>query len=186
MNETYLFDKTGSDSEIEQLEKLLTVYRIEPVFPAFSRAAAVERKPALSLQVVFGSALTLAALILWLGIGAAVYLNRTPIVAVEVKNDPVVEQPVRSIAEPSNSVVETKSPLSRVERRRRSITPKPAKSASVRKVTKAKTPTSEFAKLTPEERHAYNEVLVALWLTGSKLKVVQDTINRVDDKSNEK
>jgi hypothetical protein len=36
-------------------------------------------------------------------------------------------------------------------------------------------------RLTKEEQYAYDQLKVALWLTGSKLKVVQDTINRVDD-----
>jgi len=36
-------------------------------------------------------------------------------------------------------------------------------------------------KLTAEEQYAYDQVRVALWLAGSKLKVVQDTINRTDE-----
>jgi len=36
--------------------------------------------------------------------------------------------------------------------------------------------------LTKEEQYAYDQLRVALFITGSKLKVVQDTIDRVDDK----
>jgi hypothetical protein len=185
MNETYLFDKTGTESEIEQLEKLLTVYKIEPVAPSIVRARLSESKPVLGFRMIFGGVFALATLVLSLGVGAAVYLMWTPTAAVEVQATAEPTQPFRSIVDPAGPATESKHNISRMGQPRRSFRADPVK-RDVRKVEKTNAPVSEFAKLTPEERHAYNEVLAALWLTGSKLRVVQDTINRTDDKTNEK
>ena len=43
MNSEYLFDKEGSDVEIERLEGLLSEFRIKPVPPSLSRARGVQR-----------------------------------------------------------------------------------------------------------------------------------------------
>jgi len=42
MNSEYLFEKKGSDPDIERMEGLLSAYRIEPVAPALARAEHVE------------------------------------------------------------------------------------------------------------------------------------------------
>ena len=62
----------------------------------------------------------------------------------------------------------------------RQFRPKPQKAlvAVKRMVDK-----NEPVKLTNEEKFAYNQLMLALSITGSKLKLVQDTIDRIENTS---
>jgi hypothetical protein len=157
------------------VERLLSAYRIVPIAPSLSQADAKTRKSRsllrfrLSFIPAVGSLTVVAISVAFLGL----YLNRgknettgsPDVTSPNIKADQISEPeiPIGGSANlRSTSVARARRIQSRAHR-------SPAQLAA--------------AKLTPEEKYAYQQVLVALWITGSKLKVVQDTINRVNDEN---
>jgi hypothetical protein len=187
MSNEYLYDKTGSDPAISGLEDLLAAYRIDPVAPKMSRAAtdetSVNRSGWFPLKYRLGFAL--AAIVLAVTMLSLVYLGSSKIeyVANSPKAVPAVDLPIADevssvAAVDQHPSTETKLPAARlaVDRHPAKIARRAAPRTFVARNTAPKTP-----KLTREERYAYDQLMVALWITGSKLRTVQDTINRVDD-----
>src|SRR5262245_15932350 len=64
MSNTYLFKKEGRDPDIERLEGLLSVYRIEPIPPSLSRADQKAVKEGVLPRLRFSYALMTAALVM--------------------------------------------------------------------------------------------------------------------------
>jgi hypothetical protein len=185
MNSEYLFSKEGGDDEIERIEDLLSVYRIEPIAPAFNRTVAADEhstRPGFGFLLTYiGVIGTLAAIVI-IVITVITWQLGKP-VEVTAVSPAVVISPVTtgdsvpvypnggSIAvPPKNSTSTARPPLIKTTYRQ---TPRPA--------SKFQSHIAAEPKLTAEERYAYEQVKVALFLAGSKLKVVQDTIDRTGD-----
>ena len=186
MSDEYLFDKQGTDGEIERLEKMLSAYRLEPNVPKLPNLAPGETSNRRFGWFRLGYAFAFASLVVVLAAGVITIQfpggpNKevTSISPVEI---PEIERPfiapsatdraaINGPAVNGNSAVDmkkAKKPVLIVLRRFRRPT--------ANNLIAAKTP-----RLTKEEKYAYDQLKVALWITGSKLKVVQDTIDRVDD-----
>ena len=177
MSDQYLFEGKGSDPEIRRLEKLLSIYRIEPVAPSLNQAHqktvgsstfGLFRRRFLFASAVGSFAAMAIALVL-------VFWFFRP-----AKNDVLVTAPERLVISTrhQDSIVETTPAITKVNRR--------LEIAKTRKLRFRRTSAPirvTASQLTPQEKYAYQQVLVALWITGSKLKVVQDTINRVNDEN---
>jgi hypothetical protein len=188
MKHDYLWDKKGSDAEIERLEGLLSGfgYREEPA--AVSNVVAFPSKAKRNLQPwIFAMAACAALAAIAIGVwNLSAISEEAPVDTVrhveEIKLPelPAVTAPVDS-TEHRASVVTAEQPSIKANRRKAPIRHK--HTAAVRKRPNPTDPTV----LTAEERFAYNQLMLALSITTSKLQIVQDSINGVEDiKTNER
>jgi hypothetical protein len=187
MNNDYLFEKKGSDAEIELLEAAMSVYRVDPVAPSLSRAAIVEKAgPAFGRfrslfphAFAFGLFAVLALIAIsavWLGRGTTneiTAVSPAEIIAPATTSVPLIardQPPAHAVKKPTTVEVKPKQfvPIA--------TNKKPQLAKFIQRKSTAK------PRLTQEEQYAYDQLKVALWLAGSKLKVVQDTIDRTGDK----
>ena len=178
MNEEYLWQKTGEDRETMELEKTLAVFRYSEDEPPVVPVATEERAPkrwkfALAFAVPAFAAAVLATVI-WLPRGNGV--DNSDVTFVYQPEPVIVEQPAPNpapVAQPSQA---PRQPVRRGDvqptfaaMRRRSIAkPHPQKTTTVA--------------LTDDERYAYQQLMLALSISSSKLKIVQDAVNGVEDK----
>jgi len=193
MNEEYLWNKTGEDAEIESLENALKAFRYKetapPVIPAkqliFEEAAPRRRW----FPFVFAFASGIAVIIF-----AFVFLFDFSTKQVEeAKNIGEISAP--KIEEKTVLVTpseETKiTPSEKIETVKPSVQPKIAKirqNIQLTKVSNKQTARKIEAKktspkLTDEEKYAYDQLMLALSITGSKLKIVQNKIQNIDETS---
>ena len=186
MSDQYLFEKQGSDAEIERLESLLAAYRIEPIAPQLNEPERSVSKPGIFAWFRMGYAVAFAAVVVVLGTAVVTvrYFDRAEreVVAISPAEPPEAD---RSFVAPS--VIDRAAVDDKIPNNERPTTVKkakqilPAAARRERGVIGSNTVARETPRLTKEEKYAYDQLMVALWITGSKLKVVQDTINRVDD-----
>ena len=206
MKEDYLWDKTGSDPEIERLENALAAFGYKeiapPMLPTISaNVLPFKKEPARRIfPLVCAAAACLAFLAVGLGILLPAFMSETtnqesaktiepakPVVSindsdVEKSPDDAVKNPEVSIA----GKTENSKPFakSKIVKARRDIQPdiqpvvyrKEAKSARV-KIVKAE------IQLTAEERYAYDQLRLALSITSSKLKLVKNKVEGVEEKT---
>ena len=167
MKNDYLWSKTGTDAEIERLESLLSDFRYTPsAAPEPVRAAA--RGWWWTLVPV--AVATVIGIVIWTG-GTRNSLQ--PVGDEVAQVIPVVERmPVATTA--------TDEPLGPS---RPTIT---NAMYAVRRSPKAKArksrPVDLPVTLTAEEKHAYEQVLLALYVSGSQLKKAQDKIDVIENR----
>ena len=191
----YLWDKTGADPEIERLENLLQTFRCQetraPALPAEN--APFQREPARSnLRLAFAAAACLlfgaAAVAVRLQIAArAVENNQTLATAIEPANDAATIQTRNRLSDDSsNQETDASKIASSDAAHAKSQTAKPQtsnlKSRSRRKVAASASPQiSKAAKpqieLSAAERAAYRKLMLALSITGEKLRIVKDKVD---------
>ena len=186
MNDEYLWQKTGKDPEIESLENSLAVFRYRqdapPIFSA-ERAIAIE-KPSrwqITLPLAFATCLGIVVLAAsWILIsrdGSNPAGKPDELVFVQGSGDspdvtPEVQLPEAPVRDaevprrPANSGHKKIGRTSAVLRRRPKI--------------KDAAPRDSIAALTKEERFAYRQLMIALSITGSKLKIVKNAIDGSD------
>jgi len=182
MNEEYLWSKKGSDREIETFESLLSEFRFKegspPELPAVNIVnVSAQFKRRFSWAAMFATAAAAVVLgMIWITRStgeSSVDIANTPFPAIPVSNASEKRTETTSSFEPAAqkaSLPSLKKPrfVKTIFRTRRDMRdPQP---------TVAKTDT-----LTRDERYAYDRLMLALSITGSKLKVVQDTIDRKGD-----
>lgn len=183
MNEEYLWSKKGSDGEIEKLETLLSDFRFkEGSSPELVADNIIQIKPTVTRRFAWltalGATATAAVLVGMWAINipekrVAESQTLPPVKAVPVEK-PVEYSPTRVI-----NVVESEQ-LPTLESLR---TPRTVKTV-YRTHGNSRITSSTVAskpKLTREEKYAYDRLMLALSITSSKLKVVQDTIDRKAD-----
>lgn len=189
MSDAYLFEKEGNDSEIERLEDLLSVYRIGAVVPMLATPATETNPVSRFGWFRLGYAVAVAALAVTL-VSSGVYFRYLRPANVEMTAISPIETPAveRDFGAPTG--------LDRAAASEPAVTHgdgTTAKPMPVRRITRvvdrrsARAPANisvaaNTPRLTKEEQYAYDQLKVALWITGSKLRVVKDTIDRVDDK----
>ncbi|MEZ5427922.1 MAG: hypothetical protein R2747_16750 [Pyrinomonadaceae bacterium] len=176
MKEDYLWDKTGEDGEIERLENVLRVFRApETATPSvsFDPVQAKEEKPRrrklffLSPTFAFGAtAMALMILVagIWfrfpnqnLSVGDNLAKSITPEIDIEIPE----------------TAPESQSAISPTRNRQRPLLKKIRNPKS--KTRNRINPKSEVP-LTEEEKYAYNQLMLALSITSSKLKMVRDKV----------
>jgi hypothetical protein len=187
MSDEYLFEKQGTDAEIEKFEELLSAYRLSPVVPKLARAKGGKTSGSvfnwfkLSYAVAFASLLIVCAGAV-LSIRYVYQVNRE-VTAARPVDTPEIDRMVLTSANSEQAAIDNSPsvavrvptvPSAKAPSRVKTI-PRSHQRSLVAK-TIEKTP-----RLTKEEQYAYDQLKVALWITGSKLRVVQDTIDRVDD-----
>jgi len=169
MKDDYLWDKTGADADVQRLEDLLSGLRYLPVpAPEINRSGA---KLSWRTLIPACAAAVLAVTVLWFVGAKGDQQSVSTDVAVIV---PVVEHmPVVTTA-PSEPAGDPRPVITNAVYK-------------VRRVARTKLRTSKTRQipltLTAEEKHAYEQVLLALYITGSQLKTVNDRINGIEDRS---
>ena len=204
MKEDYLWDKTGEDPEIEKLENALAVFRCRENAPAIAAKVLPfkrERAPRRVFSIRFAAAA--AACIAFAAIAVGVLLqtsankteNRQELTTAVAPEDKIVSLPeskpeksVASIAAtPDNTITEKVAKTIKAAARNTNSTGKFAPVSYQRLETQTKNskaaaqkPETRNIRLTKEEQYAYSQLLLALSITSSQLKLVQDKIDGIE------
>lgn len=176
MENDYLWDKIGEDAEIEELEKTLQVFRYQESNAPKIPAKIVETKPKFSL-LSLRFALSFATCIALLIGGFFVWSKLTPkqdlaLTAINQASPNTVIAPINvapiQIADKTPNQESVVKPTN-ISYRQKVFAPEINKIRSKKAAPKVK--------LTKEEQYAYDQLMLALSITGSKLKEVQDKVN---------
>lgn len=165
----YLWNKSGSDTEIERLESALKSLAYRPTrppeIPAKQFAFAARRRSFFRFGVSFATAFL--ALVV---IGSAWLLVRNERPATQqVAVRTVQSVPVTAIrTEPAPPIATSPRVSARNNTRRRVAAPRPVPSKAIRPQTLV---------LTKEEADAYRQLMTALSITSTNLKIVKDKLD---------
>lgn len=193
--EDYLWDKTGEDVEIQALENALTAFRFqENAPPALPQEVFTLEKQGWRKAFRFGFAFAALASVLivfsvlWFQFGGSGKLPAAEIASRSndlKRTEKETEDALIAPREPApGGSVETappilRAPLVKVSQKRATLSPRPVKAVQ-RSKPKVIEPTET---LTAEERYAYNQLMLALSITGTQLKIVKDKIQGIEDQS---
>jgi hypothetical protein len=185
MSEEYLWDRTGSDPEIEKLEtvlrKLAYKQNDSPPLPAkVLTLPAARRSWFHGLRMAF----TLGGVsVLILGLGTLVFIQKQTSshqnATVAPPQESAMPLPTIEKTEPTIDPSVSRSPIARkvfIPIHRNAV---PRKSAAIKTVHEEIQRKPEV-KFTNEELYAYNQLMLALSITSSKLRIVNDKINGSD------
>lgn len=192
MKDDYLWDKTGEDAEIQGLENALAAFRYEETAPPeLPQKVFTLEKPKRAKIFQFGFALaafaaTVAVLsVVWFQIAE----NKIPPVgSVAGFSEPRNENKINDedfVKNPEvTPVVKIDNPKPLVKpgviKIRQKSAPVVGTYKTVLRDTKAKEPAET---LTAEEKYAYDQLMLALSITGSKLKIVKDKIAGIEEQN---
>ena len=181
MNEDYLWDKTGEDPEIEKLENALAVFRYKEIAPPAMPAKVLpftttkKETPRSFFRFAYAAAACIAFAAVALGVWFQVSNNKIEVakapaetVAPQIENkitddapapvsDESFDETPKQIAK--RKLVKIKKPVYQIRAARRNVEAK-----------------SQPVELTKEEKYAYEQLMLALSITGSKLRLVTDKI----------
>jgi hypothetical protein len=188
MNYEYLWNKTGRDVEIEKLENALAAFRYReaaPPVPAIVRKFAISSRFSFTRNTLRGFAFAASVLVVSIGLlvwfqidaGETEFVAAPDVVFVSGPESPLADLPDQP---PVKDIRISEPPAHRG--RGRSSTINPTTASLIRRTkTKDAAPKHSVAALSEEERYAYRQLMLALSITGSKLKIVQDTIDGTED-----
>ncbi|MEP6924023.1 MAG: hypothetical protein ABI954_06140 [Pyrinomonadaceae bacterium] len=190
MKEDYLWDKTGTDPEIESLENALGKFCYQKTAPPLLPAKVFPFRKEPSRKIYLFALTAAAACLVFAVLGLGLWLkfssnhsagNLAEVVAAPndaaSANEPMVEIP-NDLRDKSQKVpvikkVKTSSKFTEEKfvRIRQAV-------PVIHYQTKAQnsTTTDLNARLTKEERYAYDQLMLALSITSSKLKLVKDKV----------
>jgi hypothetical protein len=191
MKEDYLWDKSGEDAEIQGLENALKAFRfVETAPPELpQKVFTVEKeKPRRFFQLGFAFAAFAAVAVIFFAVWFQLADGTLPAIeTVAEKTAPKNEDKIteeKIIQAPDKSalvkVVETTAPRVVAAKNRRNIAPVVRVNKAVQRNIKAKEP---LETLTAEEKYAYDQLMLALSITGSKLKIVKDKIDGIEEQN---
>lgn len=207
MKQDYLWDKSGADPEIEELENALSAFRYQETAPPALPAKvlvfperAVEKTPRRRFSLAFAFAACAAAILITFGILFQLSSNKS---AVTIDSARTTEPQInKEIGKDAFAEVEQlqSSPIGNVEKTAtlpqikapKQIAKQTAKQNAI-KIRRHISADSRQNKiitdaeikkpsetLTAEERYAYDQLMLALSITGSKLKIVKDKVDGVE------
>ena len=186
MKEDYLWDKTGQDFEIERLENALKAFRYQETAPPALPAKIIpfEKKNRWSFfRLSFASAAFAALMIVCIG----VWLQYSP-KKIEIAKDstetiaPQIDKKdsdTNWVEKPNDLIVEkVEAPKQTVKRnvvKIRKVVPTNIRQNNLMaRNVEVKKPA---VILTKEEKYAYDQLMLALSITSSKLKLVSDKVS---------
>jgi len=186
MKEDYLWDKTGEDAEIEQLENALMAFRYTETAPPElpQKVFTVEKaKPRKFFQFGFAFAAFAAVVVIFCAVWFQIGSGKLPVIEPVAENnapkneDKVADEKIiKTPDKPAPVKIVENAPRS-VARIRRNSAPVVRSNKPVRQNIKVKEPAET---LTAEEKYAYDQLMLALSITGSKLKIVKDKIDGIE------
>ena len=178
MNDEYLWNKTGIDAEIEGLENALKAFSYSPTAPPELSAKTLVLTLGTRRNFFrFGFALAFAS--------AAVVIASIVWFLIPNTNIPVTHNSAKAGEPQPAAVLQADAlPAATIELPTQKYTPAIVKTRETyRRVAKPVTPVVVKAraidppvKLTDEEKYAYGQLMLALSITESKLKIVKDAI----------
>ena len=183
MTEEYLWNKTGDDPEIKKLENALGAFRYQEDLPPVLPIVETETKSnGWRFSLVFATAAfatMVIATVTWFQINKGTVDDEItfvyyPTVENTQQLKPVEEQP--PIVEPQPAPKQSAPRVKPVIQSTYVSVPRPHK-----RTPKPKTQMVGTESLTAQERYAYNQLMLALSISSSKLKIVQDAVNGVED-----
>lgn len=202
MKEDYLWDKTGSDPEIERLENALQAFRYRetapPALPA--KVVPLRKEPFYKgFRFALAAAACLAFGVLAFGVWFQILKSniedsRGSAAVTEPRDDAPVPTTTPD-SKPAVVAGVTKDPeelsVKKTLNLKQSSEPKFTRIHHAyplnarRKETKAQTvrAVKTDVRLTKEELYAYNQLMLALSITSSKLKMVKDKVEGLDEKT---
>lgn len=186
MKNDYLWDKKGGDAEIEGLENLLSGFEYQAVAPPVLPTAFVVNDSAKTPWWKFSLAFA-APVCLLIAVTVGFWATRQGNVEQSAQNDqssplvsredrPEMVKPETKRSETEKMEIKTPSPVKTVFTQSRKSDEHRTVRTKFRQQKKQR-----FETLTSEEKFAYDQLKLALSITGSKLKVVADTVNRAED-----
>lgn len=197
MKEDYLWNKTGSDAEIEKLEQALKVFRYEekalPIIPAKVLPFVKKEAPRKTFQFMRAIAACLAFASISLGVW--ILLSNTkneiagdnlqkPVLTVETTN------PLEQISEdeiPVEPEIDDKPAFKKTLYIEKNSKPKnlPISKFNMKNKKRSKNSEAEnveeIVRLTEEEKYAFDQLMLALLITSSKLKLVKDKVEGIEE-----
>lgn len=193
MKEDYLWDKTGEDPEIRRLENVLQVFRYKETAPPALPAKIIPFERKISprfFRLAFAFAACAAFVIVSLGVWMKFSSEK-----IEVAKDstettaPQVNKKVSDeiVDERPNDLIVKKVEVPKQSAEQKTIKVRTLVPASVRQNktiaqnVQVKKPT---VKLTKDEKYAYDQLMLALSITSSKLKLVEEKIYGVEETKN--
>lgn len=177
MNDNYLWEKTGEDHEIAKIEEALAVFRYrDGPPPALTiNDVVVPRRWKLVFAAGAVASLVIAAFV-WLQVSNRVGSNDELVFIHDPTNIPVavpvVEPAKPSPANPGDAAKPQRNRDNGVAFTTAALTRKPRS-----KVQRSK---DKIEKLTAEERYAYQQLMLALSISSSKLRIVKDAVNGIE------
>lgn len=201
MKEDYLWDKKGSDSEIENLENTLKAFRQKDLTPPElpAKTFVIDKKnvqnesPRRFFQFAFAGFASLALVIISLGAFQILNSNdqtlsqntseqdsdketilEKPVTAKKIENNETRNQTIEPKFEKAKFVRKRTNKPRFVKRKKRIIKSTFAK--RVKPKRSKQTPKIQTIRLTKEEKDAYDQVMRALAITGSQMRIVQEKI----------
>lgn len=197
----YLWDKTGSNPEIEKLEKALQIFRYEeiapPVIPAKILPFVKKKSARKSFPFLRAIAACLALASISLGVWILVSNTNKEIagdVLQEFVVEPKVANPINRASEnqtPAKPQVNDKPTLQKTLHIEQKSAPKSvltsklgAKNAGRNRVSVQRSKDAEkIIRLTEEEKYAYEQLMLALSITSKKLKLVKEKIDGTENQA---
>lgn len=197
MKQDYLWDKTGSDAEIENLENALAVFRYkETSAPAIPAKVIPFRKE--ESRRSFRFAYAIAACAAFVMIGSSLWFQFSSNETLLEENWVKTVEQQNSGSVPNDVVVKNLAPIvtgaetsaeTKIESIKRTAAPKAVKInravPPVVRQTQKKAKNAEAKKpdvqLTKEEQYAYQQLMLALSITSSKLKMVKDKVEGFEE-----
>jgi hypothetical protein len=189
--EDYLWDKTGEDPEIESLENALAVFRYKETAPPEMPAKVLpftqkKEAPRSFFRFAYAAAACLAFVAVALGVWFQISNNKIEVAAInpletiapQTENKPSDEIFAAETNESNTSETNIETTKPNVARKIVKIKKPIYKNRFVARNTKAKG--ADADKLTKEEKYAYNQLMLALSITSSKLKLVSDKIENTE------
>lgn len=208
MKEDYLWDKTGEDADIEQLENALQVFRYKETAPPELPAKVLpfrkeEPKPAPRRIFSFAVAAAAAACLLFgiiaLGVRFQILNNNSQVNQARLteKAEPEIvlpqqrqqQQAASDIPEKVDLPVDNAGSPKRLSARKTVSIRQNAplgisqKIAKTRNVKAAKPSAATAVRLTKEEQYAYDQLMLALSIASSKFKLVKDKVDGAEEKT---
>lgn len=174
MKEDYLWDKTGSDPDVEMIENALQAFRFQATQPPAITSTVIslpEKRPfgflRLGFALAFAASLIVVISLIWL---------RAPN-TVPDRHDVASESSpgnVRTPLDPVGSVTPMMKPPASKSLLYNARQPLRVRSV---KIFARKRIVNQPAKLTAEEKHAYDQLMLALAITSNELRIVRDKID---------
>lgn len=174
MNNDYLWDRTGSDAEVERLESMLGGLRFRPEEPPPAPAREIIIEPArprwfMRLGLGFAAASMAAAALLF----AIFPTGDAPVPVAAVEEQPKAAEPTTSEPLPDLEYVKASATPQRPKKR----VPKKRARREARFAPAPAEPRPLPETLTAEERDAYRQLMTALAVTGEQLSIVRHKLN---------
>ncbi|MEP6850844.1 MAG: hypothetical protein ABI999_18440 [Acidobacteriota bacterium] len=182
MKEDYLWNKTGSDTGIEQLENALAQFRFNatepPTLPAKILALPEKRSYGFfKLGLVFAVSLVVVGSIVWMRFTT---INSSAGFGDSAKQSEVRDVPVSIPAVDSKPAIDSGP---REKHFVRTVQPVRIAARPIRIVAGRSQIKTQPEKLTREEKYAYGQLMLALAITSNELKIVRDKINGREERN---